>query len=220
MSNYGKAGTSRETLEKSKFMKRLFLAAIFAASLVAVFAVPQSAKASGQCYWWWMQNGVKHSSYYDCAHPTKPPWQGGPINPAPGASRHPSTPSSLVHQPATIRSSGTFANTYPWGYCTWWAAQTNLHENLEGLGNAGMWAINARAHGLPVGSTPRVGATAVFAPGVQGAGPLGHVGHVVAVNGSSFEVSEMNYYGGSPPGGFGKVDYRWAYAGGGVSFIY
>jgi surface antigen len=83
-----------------------------------------------------------------------------------------------------------------------------------------MWAINARNRGLSVGSTPRVGATVVFAPGVQGASSLGHVAHVVAVSGGRFEVSEMNYYGGSPPGGFGKVDYRWTYPGSGVSFIY
>ncbi|HEY7356024.1 MAG TPA: CHAP domain-containing protein, partial [Ktedonobacterales bacterium] len=114
----------------------------------------------------------------------------------------------------------TFPNRYPWGQCTWWAAQTNLHENLEGLGNAGMWAINARRRGLHVGATPRVGATAVFAPGVQGASSLGHVAHVIAVSGSRFKVSEMNYYGGTPYGGFGRVDYRWAYAGSGVSFIY
>lgn len=83
-----------------------------------------------------------------------------------------------------------------------------------------MWAVNARKHGLPVGSTPRVGATIVFAPGVQGAGGLGHVAHVIAVSGSRFEVSEMNFYGGSPRGGFGKVDDRWAYVSAGVSFIY
>jgi surface antigen len=83
-----------------------------------------------------------------------------------------------------------------------------------------MWAINARKRGLPVGSTPRVNATVVFASGVQGASSLGHVAHVVAVSGSRFEVSEMNFYGGSPRGGFGKVDYRWATTGSGVSFIY
>jgi surface antigen len=124
-------------------------------------------------------------------------------------------------QPDVKLSSGTiYPNRYPWGYCTWWAAQTNLSENLEGLGNANMWAINARKRGLQVGTTPVVGATVVFAPWVQGAWSLGHVAHVIAVNGSKFEVSEMNFYGGTPKGGFGKVDYRWAHTGPGVSFIY
>ncbi|HEY7349170.1 MAG TPA: CHAP domain-containing protein [Ktedonobacterales bacterium] len=200
-------------------MRQFFLAAIVAASLVAVFAVPSAAKASGQCYWWWMQNGVKHYSYYDCAHPTKPPWQGGPMNPKPGSSRPPA--STLASHPSTHpHSSRIFPNRYLWGQCTWWAAHTNPHKNLARLGNAGMWAINARKRGLHVGTAPRVGATAVFAGRVQGASPFGHVAHVVAVSGSRFKVSEMNYYGGSPRGGFGKVDYRWAHTGSGVSFIY
>lgn len=207
-------------------MRRLFLAALFSASIVGVFAVPQTASASGTCYWWWRIGGMTHYSYFDCAHPTKPPWQGGPINPSPGGISHqPHSPTAghppSATPPATPPPSGrTYPNTYPWGQCTWWAAQTNLHENLSRLGNAGMWASNARSRGLPVGSTPRVGATVVFAPGVQGASMLGHVAHVVAVSGSRFEVSEMNFYGGTPHGGFGKVDYRWAYAGSGVSFIY
>jgi surface antigen len=95
-----------------------------------------------------------------------------------------------------------------------------LDENLGRLGNAGKWSLNARSRGLAVGATPRVGATAVFAPGVQGASAVGHVAHVVAVSGTRFQVSEMNFYGGTPHGGFGKVDYRWAHTGSGVSFIY
>lgn len=207
-------------------MRRLFLAALFAGSIVSVFAVPQTASASGTCYWWWRVNGVTHYSYYDCAHPTRPPWQGGPINPSPGGtSSHPThppatTPPSTSSHSTNSSSQHIFPNRYPWGQCTWWAAHTKPYENLEGLGNAGMWAINARRRGLHVSSTPRVGATAVFASGVQGASWLGHAAHVVAVSGRRFEVSEMNFYGGTPYGGFGRVDYRWAYAGAGVSFIY
>jgi surface antigen len=119
-----------------------------------------------------------------------------------------------------LTSQATYPNRYPWGQCTWWAAQTRLDENLEGLGNAVMWFSNASRRGLPIGYAPAVGATAVFGPGVQGAGGLGHVAHVVAVQGARFELSEMNFYGGSPRGGFGKVDYRWATAGIGVGFIY
>ena len=180
-----------------------------AASLVGVFAVSQAASASGRCYWWWRQNGVTHYDYYDCAHPIRPPWEGGP-----GAS------TSAAAAPAAAPQGGhMYANSYSFGQCTWWAAQTRRDENLERLGNAGMWAINARLRGLRVGSTPHVGATAVFGPGVQGASWLGHVAHVVRVSGSRFEVSEMNYYGGTPRGGWGRVDYRWANTGG-VSFIY
>jgi surface antigen len=202
-------------------MQRLFLASLFAATLVAMLAIPQAAKARGLCYWWWTTNGVKHYSYYGCAHPpTRPPWQRVLKKPAPGSFANPTTPPDQPPTSPPGSGSGSFPNLYPWGQCTWWAAQNKPSENLEGLGNAGTWASNASGRGLPVGPAPRVGATAVFAPGVQGAGGLGHVAHVVAVSGERFEVSEMNYTGGSPPGGFGKVDYRWAAVSGGVTFIY
>lgn len=114
---------------------------------------------------------------------------------------------------------GYYPNYYPWGQCTWWAAQQRLDENLEGLGNAAQWAYNAPAHGLRTGTTPVAGATVVFQGGVQGASSLGHVSHVVTDYGNgSFLVSEMNYY--SNGGGFGLVSYRVAYVGAGVSFIY
>lgn len=120
---------------------------------------------------------------------------------------------------APSSSQGYYPNYYPWGQCTWWAAQQRLDENLEGLGNAWSWAYNASSNGLSTGTTPAVGATVVFQPGVQGASSLGHVAHVVAVNGNgSFQVSEMNYYANG--GGFGIVSYRTAYVGWGVSFIY
>lgn len=199
-------------------MRRLFLVSLFATALVALLAIPQSAKARGLCYWRWTTHGVRHYSYYDCTHPTRPSWRRVLKKPVPDNSANPAAPPG--QPPANPPGSGIFPNRYPWGQCTWWAAQSKLSENLEELGNAGMWASNARSHSLPVGTAPRVGATAVFAPGVQGAGGLGHVAHVVAVSGGRFEVSEMNYYGGSPPGGFGKVDYRWAAVGGGVAFIY
>jgi surface antigen len=177
-------------------MRRFFLAALFAASLVTTFAIPQAALASGQ-------------------------------KSAAGASGRSSIPAEarrsrqMSLQPEVHLSGQTiYPNRYPWGQCTWWAAQTKLTENLEGLGDAQMWFYNAWRRGLHVGYLPAVGATVVFGPGWQGAGPRGHVGHVVAAYGLWFELSEMNFYGGWPPGGFGRVDYRWATAGAGVAFIY
>lgn len=110
------------------------------------------------------------------------------------------------------------ANWYPWGQCTYGAAVL-AHDNLAGLGNARDWLWRAAQHGLPTGRTPRVGATVVYQPGVQGASSLGHVAHVVAVyaNGS-FRVEEMNYYGFG--GGFGRFSYRTSWTGWGVAFIY
>jgi hypothetical protein len=105
------------------------------------------------------------------------------------------------------------------GTCTWYAWFRHSNEPLMRLGSAGQWAWNARAHGLPTGSTPRVGATVVFQGGVQGADPAGHAAHVEAVYGNGwFLISEMNFYWNG--GGWGRVSYRYAHTGWGVSFIY
>jgi surface antigen len=110
---------------------------------------------------------------------------------------------------------------YYWafGQCTWWAQHKRGDENLRHMGNAQYWNTSARARGYRVGSTPAVGATVVFEPGVQGAGGAGHVAHVEKVYpGGWFLVSEMNFYWNG--GGWGRVDYRYAHSGSGVSFIY
>ena len=110
---------------------------------------------------------------------------------------------------------------YNWafGQCTWWAQYLRKDENLMHMGNAQYWASGARSRGYAVGYTPRVGATVVFQPGVQGAGGAGHVAHVVKVYPDNwFLVSEMNFYWNG--GGWGRVDYRFAHAGSGVQFIY
>ncbi len=110
---------------------------------------------------------------------------------------------------------------YYWafGQCTWWAQWKRGDENLRHMGNAQYWASSAKARGYRVGSTPAVNATVVFQPGVQGAGGAGHVAHVVKVYpGGWFLISEMNFYWNG--GGWGRVDYRYAHSGSGVSFIY
>lgn len=58
-----------------------------------------------------------------------------------------------------------------------------------GYGNANQWANNARAAGIPVSSTPKVGDVAV-----SYAGPYGHVMYVEAVNGNgTIFVSQYNF---------------------------
>jgi surface antigen len=89
------------------------------------------------------------------------------------------------------------AGGYYWwafGQCTWWAQSKRRDENLRRMGDARYWAANAPTRGYHVGTTPRVGATVVFQPGVQGAGGAGHVAHVEAVYAHGwFLVSEMNF---------------------------
>jgi surface antigen len=110
-------------------------------------------------------------------------------------------------------------NAAYYGYCTWYAQYRQMGERLLNLGNAWQWAYNAPAHGLRVGTTPAVGATVVFQPGVEGAGGSGHVAHVEAVYGGGwFLISEMNMMWNG--GGWGRVSYRYGLVEPGVSFIY
>ncbi|MHD0284911.1 COG3942 and LysM peptidoglycan-binding domain-containing protein [Weissella tructae] len=87
-------------------------------------------------------------------------------------------------------------NTYPQGQCTYFAkaAAPWVGNNWE---DAADWAASAAAAGRTVSSTPTVGAVAVFAPGQQGAGGLGHVAVVTSVSpdGTSFGLIEGNYAG-------------------------
>lgn len=81
-------------------------------------------------------------------------------------------------------------NTYARGYCTWYAKsrRPNMPNNL---GNANTWAQRARAQGMSVSSTPRVGAIATTT-----GGSLGHVAYVERVNNNgTVTVSEMNWKG-------------------------
>ena len=111
---------------------------------------------------------------------------------------------------------GWRSGPYVGGECTWYA--WSRAPRLIGLGNAANWNDAARARGFWVHSYPTSGSTVVFEPGVQGASGLGHVAHVEAVYGNgTFLVSEMAFYGFG--GGWGRVSYRIAHAGWGVSFI-
>ena len=111
----------------------------------------------------------------------------------------------------------------PWhsyfGVCTWYAWYRHQGEPLMRMGNASQWAYTASSFGLSVGTTPAVGATAVFQPGVEGAGGGGHAAVVEQVLGGGwFIVSDMNF--GINGGGWGRVDWRYAHTAPGVSFIY
>ena len=122
------------------------------------------------------------------------------------------------HPAFSVTSSGGF---YSWafGQCTWWAQYKRKDETLTHMGNAMYWTGSAARRGYKTGTVPVRNATVVFQPGVQSAGGVGHVAHVEAVYpGGWFLMSEMNFYVNG--GGWGRVDYRFAHAGSGVSFIY
>ena len=95
--------------------------------------------------------------------------------------------------PPPVRGRGNF---FPYGQCTWWAAQRFYQLNKVYVpwttqSNAWQWTARASDFHWRVSSTPTVGAIVNLQPWVEGAYGLGHVavvekvlsnGHVVASN--------------------------------------
>jgi len=80
-------------------------------------------------------------------------------------------------------------NPYPAGQCTAYVWEYFGGKIPTYEGNAGDWVIYAN-------SGPAVGTIAVFPPGNQGAGSVGHVAVVISVSGSTIRVKEGNFNGG------------------------
>jgi surface antigen len=94
------------------------------------------------------------------------------------------------------------------GQCGAYALSRRPDLNGVVSGNAKLWADEARAAGLPVGTTPHVGDVMVFQPGIMGAGdPTGHVAYVESVNGNTVHLSEQNFTTNGV-GGLGQVTER------------
>ncbi len=117
---------------------------------------------------------------------------------------------------------GGDGNHFFFGQCTYWAAFR--YHQLTGkwvswLGNAADWAYNAPAYGWHVGYAPRVGSIIVLAPGVEGAGPFGHVAIVESINPDGSVVTS-NFNWAQDGGGFAILSYHTFYPGYGVTFIW
>ena len=104
----------------------------------------------------------------------------------------------------------SLSNPYPWGQCTWGVWEYFGGSIPTYAGNAGDWVVYAN-------SGPAVGTIAVFSPGNQGAGGVGHVAVVTAVNGDKLTVSETNFSG--PNGGGLGIRTTREVSAAGVSFI-
>ncbi|MBX8992793.1 LysM peptidoglycan-binding domain-containing protein [Staphylococcus pettenkoferi] len=128
---------------------------------------------------------------------------------APQASQHYSAPAT-VHHPASTNA----ANSYSWGYCTYYAFERRqqLGRGIGNYwGNANNWANAAQRNGYTVNRTPEVGAVFQTTAGIYG-----HVGVVERKNNDgSILVSEMNWNGG-----FGKKSYRTVTNPGQYSYIH
>lgn len=107
--------------------------------------------------------------------------------------------SSLVASSITSDSSSALAaaaanssssNLYPIGQCTWGVKELAPWASNY-WGNGGDWAANAAADGFTVGTTPVVGAIAVWTDG-----GYGHVAYVTdVVSETSIQVLEANVNG-------------------------
>ena len=106
------------------------------------------------------------------------------------ATRAVATRTKVTVTPASVAGEQiTAGNSYPYGYCTWWAK--NKRPDLQNrLGNAGRWLTNAAKAGYATGSAPRVGSIVVTSEG-----RIGHVGYVEAIEGDDIVVSDMNVIG-------------------------
>lgn len=92
---------------------------------------------------------------------------------------------------------GPDSQSDPWGfyvrecvsYVAWKRRAVGRSPYPSYWGNAADWAYAA-----PTTSSPSAGAIAIWAPGVQTAGPVGHVAYVESVNGDgTINVSEYNW---------------------------
>ncbi|GCE26320.1 hypothetical protein KDA_18040 [Dictyobacter alpinus] len=111
-------------------------------------------------------------------------------------------------------------STYPFGQCTWWAAQRyyQLHNVVVPWtmnANAGQWVDRASQFGWHVSSIPALGSILVLGSGVQGANRVGHVAVVEQIlNNNMVIASSMNW--GNKPGAVTNSLFR---MGTGVTFV-
>lgn len=98
--------------------------------------------------------------------------------------------------PPPVRGQG---NSFPYGQCTWWAAQRFYQMNrvyVPWTTQSDAWQWTARAHDFHwrISSTPKVGAIVDLQPWVEGAYGLGHVAVVEKVLGNGHVIaSNMNW---------------------------
>ena len=99
----------------------------------------------------------------------------------------------VVAEPTYVEPVATYdaSNTYLMGQCTWGAKDLAPWVGNY-WGNANQWLVSGSAAGHATGTTPQVGAVAVW---TGGAGGYGHVAVVTAVDGDNIQVMEANYGG-------------------------
>ena len=110
--------------------------------------------------------------------------------PSNSSSSNSSSSSPSLSSSAASNNARYDAKSYYVGECTW-GVKSQLSWVGPYWGNANQWVASARAEGFSVGTTPQVGAVAVWVGGAYG-----HVALVTAVESSTnIQVSESNYMG-------------------------
>ena len=106
------------------------------------------------------------------------------------SSSNSSSSSPSLSSSAASNNARYDAKSYYVGECTW-GVKSQVSWVGPYWGNANQWVASARAEGFSVGTTPQVGAVAVWVGGTYG-----HVALVTAVESSTnIQVSESNYMG-------------------------
>ena len=137
-----------------------------------------------------------------------------PASQAPAATSE--APAPAAETPKV--SAASTPNTYPVGQCTW-GAKSLASWVGNYWGNAKNWIASAQAAGHSVGTTPVVGAIAVWP---NDGGGYGHVAYVTSASGAnSIQVMESNYAGNMSIGNYrGTFDPTSSAHGGSVYYIY
>lgn len=124
----------------------------------------------------------------------------------------------LPTAPASYASSGSSIH-FAYGQCTYWADYR--YHQLTGYyvpwaGSALVWGYNAPAYGWIVSTKPHYPSIIVLQPGVQYAGPYGHVAVVEQINNDgSVLTSNMNW-----TGQYGQVSNVTFWPGGSTRFVW
>ena len=138
--------------------------------------------------------------------------------PAATSEAAPATSEAPAEQLAATSEAASTPNTYPVGQCTW-GAKSLAPWAGNNWGNAKDWIASAQAAGHSVGTTPVVGAIAVWP---NDGGGYGHVAYVTSASGvNSIQVMESNYAGNMLIGNYrGTFDPTSSAHGGSVFYIY
>lgn len=164
---------------------------------------------------------VKHTDLMEReerVRPAAPVFQAVTVSQSSGDT--PYTGRSGLAMLATMRQSANSHNAYPFGQCTWWAAQRyyqlhNVFVPWTMNSNAGEWVGRALQFGWHVSSIPIVGSILVLRRNVQGAGSVGHVAIVEQILSDGTVIASSMNWGAHPH----AVTNSLFHPGNGVSFI-